>query len=66
MDRRDVLDRAGVRARDESSGEISITFASGGGVSVGMPQGTQDEDAAQGTGDSQTPDGRGDAQEDRE
>lgn len=63
MDRRDVLDRAGVRARDESSGEISITFASGAGVSVGMPQGTQDEDAAQGTGDSQTPDGRGDAQE---
>ena len=43
MDRRDVLDRAGVRAKDENSNEISITFATGGGVNVGMPPSTQDE-----------------------
>lgn len=65
MDRRDVLDRAGVRAKDESSSEISITFAGGAGVNVGMPQGAQDEDEAQmqdGGADAE-PGERGDVQE---
>ena len=48
MDRRDVLDRAGVRAKDEGGNEISITFAAGG-VNVGMPQGAQDEGAGEQT-----------------
>lgn len=41
-DRRDVLDRAGVRAAKEEKNEVTISFASGG-FDVGMPESAEDE-----------------------
>lgn len=41
-DRRDVLDRAGVRAAKEEKNEVTISFASGG-IDVGMPESAEDE-----------------------
>ena len=41
-DRRDVLDRAGVRAEKEDAQAVTVTFA-GGGFSVGMPEGNDAE-----------------------
>ena len=38
QDRRDVLERAGVRAEKEESQAVTVTFA-GGGFDVGMPEG---------------------------
>ena len=35
-DRRDVLDRAGVRAKKEDKSEVTITFS--GGPEIGMPE----------------------------
>lgn len=39
---RDILDRAGVRAKDESKQEVNITFA-GGMPEIGMPQSAEEE-----------------------
>lgn len=41
-DRRDVLDRAGVRAAKEEKNEVTISFASGG-IDVGMPESAEGE-----------------------
>lgn len=41
-DRRDVLDRAGVRAAKEEKNEVTISFASGG-FDVGMPESAEGE-----------------------
>lgn len=41
-DRRDVLDRAGVRASKEEKNEVTISFASGG-FDVGMPESAEGE-----------------------
>ena len=38
QDRRDVLDRAGVRAEKEDAQAVTVTFA-GGGFDIGMPEG---------------------------
>lgn len=40
---RDILDRAGVRAKDESKQEVKITFA-GGMPEIGMPQSAEEEE----------------------
>lgn len=37
QDRRDVLDRAGVRAEKQEASDVNIRFVSGGGFTPGMP-----------------------------
>jgi len=37
QDRRDILDRAGVRAEKQEAMDVNITFADGAGFNTGMP-----------------------------